>query len=91
MVKRLEALDRFVTSEAFKMYKSDTDSTLSDVGKLKNELDRYVETNTFKAFKDTTENDIAANNKGLEQVAQGQKDLTKRVDKVDEKASKTAN
>jgi hypothetical protein len=54
MVKRLEALDRFVTSEAFNRYKSDTDSTLDDVGKLKNELDRYVDNNTFKSFRDTT-------------------------------------
>ena len=90
MVKRLEALDRFVTSEAFNRYKSDTDSTLDDVGKLKNELDRYVDNNTFKSFRDTTEHELAANSKGLEDLNQNQKDLSKRVDKVDDKANKTA-
>lgn len=90
MVKKLEALDRFVTSEAFKTYKLDTDSTLSSVGKLKSELDRYVEHNTFKEFKDATEGELASTAKGLEEVTQGQQDLSKRVDKVDDKADKTA-
>jgi hypothetical protein len=56
LVKRLEALDRFVTSESFKMYKTDTDLTLSDVSKIKNDMDHYVDNNVFKNFKDTTEN-----------------------------------
>ena len=50
------------------MYKSDTDSTLSDVGKLKSELDQYVDRNTFKSFKDATENELSANSKGLEDI-----------------------
>ena len=49
-----------------------------------------MDNNTFKTFKDTTEHDIAVNSKGIEDLNQGQKDLNKRVDKVDDKANKTA-
>lgn len=72
-----------MTSQVFKEYKSETDTTLSDVGKLRGELDRYVDNNAFKSFKDETENGLAATNDNLEKVNVATKDLSGRVDKVD--------
>lgn len=60
------------------------------MGRLRGELDRYVDNTSFKNFKDETETGLALTNQVMEQVSGATKELSGRVDKVDEKTNLTA-
>ena len=51
LIKKIEALNKFVKSESFNEYKQKTEDQIKGVSKLKESLDNYVDQHSFKEYK----------------------------------------